>query len=157
MECDVFYEHNPPYTGPGDRCSRDEIAAGTAEQFSILGMSTTFFGTLNLFVAGWMVKKFGPRMALLAQTLVPAIRVATQIWGVEAGGQTGILIFQLTQAITVLGGPAGYILVVNIIAGEVVEPARRTSVFGKLQGCIMLGQGIGFLSRLLLTASPGFH
>jgi hypothetical protein len=37
-------------------------------------------------------------------------------------------------------------LVVNIIAGEVVEPSRRTSVFGKLQGCIMLGQGIGYLS-----------
>lgn len=36
-------------------------------------------------------------------------------------------------------------LVVNIMAGEVVEPARRTGVFGMLQGCLMLGQGIGLL------------
>lgn len=146
MECDVYYSHHPPYTGPGDRCSRDEITAGTATQFSILGMSTTFFGTMNLFVAGWMVKKWGPRRALMAQTFVPAVRVATQIWGVLAGGQRGITIFQLTQMITIVGGPAGYILIVNIIAGEVVEPARRTSVFGKLQGCIMLGNALGYLS-----------
>lgn len=146
MECDVYYSHHPPYTGPGDRCSRDEITAGTATQFSILGMSTTFFGTMNLFVAGWMVKKWGPRRALMAQTFVPAVRVATQIWGVLAGGQRGITIFQLTQMITIVGGPAGYILIVNIIAGEVVEPARRTSVFGKLQGCIMLGNALGYLT-----------
>jgi hypothetical protein len=38
-------------------------------------------------------------------------------------------------------------LVVNIIAGEVVEPERRTAVFGQLQGAIMLGQGLGFLSK----------
>lgn len=45
MECDVFYDTHPPYQGTGDRCSRNEIAAGTATQFSILGMSTTFCGT----------------------------------------------------------------------------------------------------------------
>lgn len=39
-------------------------------------------------------------------------------------------------------------LVVNIIAGEVVEPMRRTAVFGMLQGALMLGQGIGYLSKL---------
>lgn len=44
MTCDSFYETHPPYDGPGDRCSRDEIAAGTATQYSILGMSTTFCG-----------------------------------------------------------------------------------------------------------------
>lgn len=38
-------------------------------------------------------------------------------------------------------------LVVNIIAGEVTQPIRRTVLFGKLQGCIMLGQGIGYLSK----------
>ncbi|OIW26943.1 MFS general substrate transporter [Coniochaeta ligniaria NRRL 30616] len=146
MECEVFYSHNPPFVGPGDRCARNEIAAGTARQYSILGMSTTFCGTFNLFVAGWMVKRFGPRAALLVQTLVPAVRVATQILGVVAGGEAGIGIIQLTQGITVFGGPAGYILLVNVIAGEVVAPARRTSVFGKLQGCIMLGQAIGYLT-----------
>ncbi|KAH7129962.1 major facilitator superfamily domain-containing protein [Dactylonectria estremocensis] len=146
MECDAFYDTHPPYTGSGDKCSRDEITAGTATQFSILGMSTTLCGTLNLFVAGWAVKKFGPRAALMAQTFVPAIRVATQILGVVAGKRTGMMIIQCTQLITVLGGPAGYILVVNIIAGEVAEPSRRTVLFGKLQGAIMLGQGIGYLT-----------
>ncbi|KAG5657813.1 hypothetical protein KAF25_007846 [Fusarium avenaceum] len=146
MTCDSYYDTHPPYEGPGDRCSRDEIAAGTATQFSILGMSTTFCGTLNLFVTGWTSKKFGPRAALLVQIFIPAIRVVTQIIGVVAGKRDGMMIIQATQLITILGGPAGYILVVNIIAGEVVEPIRRTAVFGQLQGAIMLGQGIGYLT-----------
>ena len=196
MVCDAFYanpSHSPfsftssftshEGSGGGDRCNRNEIAAGTATNFSILGMTTSLCGTLNLFVAGWTVKRFGPRLALMVQTLVPAVRVATQILGVVAGGQAGIWIFQGTQLITVLGGPAGYMyvssplfyltpvptrfnsfrfhsirfveenwqltfpsLVINIIAGEVVEPLRRTAVFGMLQGCIMLGQGVGYLS-----------
>ncbi|KAH6603713.1 MFS permease [Trichoderma cornu-damae] len=125
---------------------RDEIAAGTAAQFSIVGMSTTLCGTLNLFVAGWTVKKIGPRAALMIQTFVPAIRVLAQILGVVAGKRTGILIIQATQLVTIIGGPAGYILITNIIAGELVEPSRRTVVFGKLQGSIMLGQSIGYLA-----------
>ncbi|KAK2611710.1 hypothetical protein N8I77_005034 [Diaporthe amygdali] len=145
MECDVYYETHPPYTGTGDRCSINEIAAGTATQFSILGMSTTFCGTLNLFVTGWSIKKWGPRRALLGQTFIPAIRVATQVIGVLAGGNAGITIIQTTQLITILGGPAGYILVVNTIAGELVEPMQRTAVFGQLQACIMLGQAISYL------------
>lgn len=44
MTCDVFYDKHPPFEGPGDRCSRDEITAGTALQFSVLGMSTTMCG-----------------------------------------------------------------------------------------------------------------
>ncbi|KYK57002.1 hypothetical protein DCS_04009 [Drechmeria coniospora] len=146
MECDIYYDSHPPYDGVGDRCSRDEITAGSARQFSLLGMSTTLCGTLNLFVAGWVVKRYGPRAALMAQTFVPAIRVAAQMLGVVAGKRTGMTMIQATQLITILGGPAGYILVVNIIAGEVVEASRRTAVFGMLQGCIMLGQGIGYLA-----------
>lgn len=145
MECDVYYETHPPYMGTGDRCALNEIAAGTATQFSILGMSTTFFGTLNLFVTGWMVKKWGPRFALVLQTFIPAIRVSAQVLGVIAGGNAGITIIQSTQLITILGGPAGYILVVNTIAGELVEPMQRTAVFGQLQGCLMLGQATGYL------------
>ncbi|KAL7809367.1 hypothetical protein V8C44DRAFT_350543 [Trichoderma aethiopicum] len=145
MVCDEFYDHHPPYEGPGQRCSRDEIAAGTAAQFSILGMSTTLCGTLNLFVAGWTVKKIGPRSALMIQTLVPAIRVLAQIFGVIAGKQTGIMIIQATQLITIIGGPAGYILITNIFVSETVEPSRRTAVFGRLQGSIMLGQSVGYL------------
>lgn len=145
MECDVYYETHPPHTGPGDRCSINEIAAGTATQFSILGMSTTFCGTVNLFVTGWSIKRWGPRFALVLQTFIPAIRVATQVIGVLAGGNAGITIIQTTQLITIFGGPAGYILVVNTIAGELVEPMQRTAVFGQLQACIMLGQAISYL------------
>ncbi|KAL7920711.1 major facilitator superfamily domain-containing protein [Trichoderma austrokoningii] len=146
MVCDEYYDRHPPFEGPGQRCSRDEIAAGTAAQFSILGMSTTLCGTLNLFLAGWTVKKIGPRAALMIQTFVPAIRVLAQILGVIAGKRTGMLIIQSTQLFTIVGGPAGYILVTNIIASELVEPYRRTVVFGKLQGSIMLGQSIGYLA-----------
>ncbi|VUC23740.1 unnamed protein product [Clonostachys rosea] len=145
MECDIYYDTHPPYEGDGDRCSVNSISAGTATQFSILGMSTTLCGTINLFVTGWMSKKYGPRAAILVQTFVPAIRVLTQIIGVVAGRREGIVIIQATQLITILGGPAGYILMANIITGELVEPTRRTAVFGQLQGTIMLGQGIGYL------------
>ncbi|KAJ3545595.1 hypothetical protein NM208_g2439 [Fusarium decemcellulare] len=145
MECEIFYQTHPPFTGVGDRCSPNEVAAATATQFSILGMTTTLCGTLNLFVAGWVVKRFGPKFSLLIQTFVPAIRAGAQILGVIAGGRAGILIFQCTQLIAIIGGPAGYVLIVNIMASDIVEPSRRTSVFGKLQGCIMLGQGVGYL------------
>ncbi|EEU38766.1 uncharacterized protein NECHADRAFT_82986 [Fusarium vanettenii 77-13-4] len=128
MECEIFYQTHPPYTGIGDKCSRDEVAAATATQFSILGMTTTLCGTLNLFVAGWLAKRLGPRAALLIQTLVPAIRASAQILGVTAGGWPGIIIFQCTQLIAIVGGPAGYVLIVNIM------------------GCIMLGQGVGYLA-----------
>ncbi|KAK3368466.1 major facilitator superfamily domain-containing protein [Podospora didyma] len=146
MECDDYYTKHPPYQGSGDRCSVDEINSGTATQFSILAMSSTFCGTLNLFLAGWTVKKVGPRLALLAQIFVPAIRVACQIVAVAAGGRAGIVIFQATQIVTIFGGPVGYILIINIIVGEVVKPARRTIVFGLLQGCFMLGSGTGLLT-----------
>ncbi|KAK3311935.1 major facilitator superfamily domain-containing protein [Apodospora peruviana] len=147
MECDDYYTRHPPFSGPvAERCNHKEIAAGTAEDFALLAMSTTFCGTLNLFVTGWVIKKVGPRLTLILQTFIPAIRVATQILGVLAGGRAGIIIFQCTQFITIIGGPVGYILVINIIVGEVVTPARRTAVFGMLQGCLMLGQGVGYLT-----------
>ncbi|KAK0634230.1 major facilitator superfamily domain-containing protein [Bombardia bombarda] len=155
MECDAYYATHPPFVGIGNRCSRDAIAGATAQQVAILGMSTTICGTFNLFVAGWMVKRFGPRFTLFLQTFVPAIRVVLQILGVIAGGQTGIAIFQATQLITMIGGPYGYILVINIMVSETVEPIRRTAVFGMLQGCFMLGQAIGYLSGGLIGDSWG--
>ncbi|KAJ6781395.1 hypothetical protein PWT90_02232 [Aphanocladium album] len=150
MTCDAFYDEHPPYTGDGDRCARNEIAAGTATQFSILGITTTLCGTINLFVAGWAVKKWGAKTAILFQTFVPAVRVLAQIVGVFAGKKTGMSIIQSTQLITVFGGPVGYILVINIIAGEVVAPVRRTAVFGMLQGCFMLGQSLGNITGGML-------
>ncbi|KAJ4150422.1 hypothetical protein LMH87_011174 [Akanthomyces muscarius] len=155
MTCDAFYDHHPPYTGDGDRCARNEIAAGTATQFSILGITTTLCGTVNLFVAGWAVKRWGAKTAILIQTFVPAIRVLAQIIGVVAGKTLGMNIIQATQLITVFGGPVGYILVINIIAGEVVTPIRRTAVFGMLQGCFMLGQSLGNITGGLLGDNFG--
>ncbi|KAK4210568.1 major facilitator superfamily domain-containing protein [Rhypophila decipiens] len=148
MECQDYYSHHPPYSGsdPSLRCVVPEITASTALDFAVLGVTTVFCGTINLFVAGWMVKKVGPRLTLMLQTFIPAIRVVTQIIAVLAGGRDGINIFQYTQLITIIGGPLGYILVINIMAGEVVAPVRRTAVFGMLQGCFMLGQATGYLS-----------
>ncbi|KAK6397853.1 hypothetical protein LTR65_005101 [Meristemomyces frigidus] len=84
-------------------------------------------------------------MALILQTGFPALRMATQIVAVALGGKKGIIIIQSTQFIGVLGGQAGYLLVLNTAVGEVAEPAKRTGVFGQLQGCVMLGTSIGYL------------
>ncbi|KAM3438334.1 hypothetical protein MY4824_003356 [Beauveria thailandica] len=157
MTCNAYYDHHPPYTGHGDRCARNEIAAGTATQFSILGITTTLCGTVNLFVAGWAVKKWGAKTAILFQTFMPAVRVLAQIIGVVAGKTLGMNIIQATQLITIFGGPSGYILVINIIAGEVVSPMRRTAVFGMLQGCFMLGQSLANFSGGLLGDTLGIR
>ncbi|OJD38656.1 major facilitator superfamily transporter [Diplodia corticola] len=64
---------------------------------------------------------------------------------VMVGGMTGIIIIQSTQLICLFGGPAGYMLVLNTFISEVVSPAQRTAVFGKLQGIIMFGTALGYL------------
>lgn len=108
MECDVFYTHNPPFEGLGDRCHRREINAGTATQVSILGMSTSFSGVFNLFICGYFIKLWGPRWAFCSQTALLGLRVSTQVLGVTIGGRTGEIIFQACQAIGIIGGPRGY-------------------------------------------------
>ncbi|KAK8059075.1 major facilitator superfamily transporter protein [Apiospora saccharicola] len=143
MECDVFYTKHPPFEGIGDRCARNEIAAGTATQFSILGMSTTLCGTLNLFFSGWLVKRYGPRLALMLQTTIPR-RPRAAADSRRAGRRRGGHHDHPDDAAgDGFRGPAGYILVVNTIAGEVVQPLQRTALFGKLQGMIMLGMSLG--------------
>ncbi|OTB02786.1 hypothetical protein M426DRAFT_322382 [Hypoxylon sp. CI-4A] len=145
MECDVFYNHNPPFQGPGDRCHRREINAGTATQVSILGMSTSFSGVFNLFICGYFIKIWGPRWAFVSQTALLGLRVSTQVLGVTIGGRNGELIFQICQAIGIIGGPRGYQLVLNTAVSELVAPKDRTAVFGRLQGSVMLGTAFGFL------------
>ncbi|KAI1421160.1 major facilitator superfamily transporter [Xylaria sp. FL1777] len=146
MECDIFYEHNPPFAGPvDDRCHRREIDAGTALQFSVLGMSTSLSGVFNLFVCGYFIKLWGPRWSFVSQTSLLGLRVSTQIIGVTFGGRTGELIFQICQGIGVIGGPRGYQLVLNTAVGETVAAKDRTSIFGRLQGSIMLGTAFGYL------------
>ncbi|KAI0427645.1 major facilitator superfamily transporter [Xylaria sp. FL1042] len=146
MECDIFYEHNPPFMGPADeRCHRREIDAGTALQFSVLGMSTSLSGVFNLFVCGYFIKLWGPRWSFVSQTSLLGLRVSTQIIGVAIGGRAGELIFQICQGIGIVGGPRGYQLVLNTAVGETVAAKDRTSTFGRLQGSIMLGTAFGYL------------
>jgi len=146
MECESFYTHNPPYDGPWeDRCRRREINAGTAQQISILGMSTSFSGVFNLFICGYFIKLWGPRWAYVSQTSLLGLRVSTQILAVTIGGRTGEIVFQACQGIGIIGGPRGYQLVLNTSVAEVVAPRDRTAVFGRLQGAIMLGTAFGFL------------
>ncbi|CAJ2502987.1 Uu.00g103810.m01.CDS01 [Anthostomella pinea] len=145
MECDVFYSHNPPFEGSGDRCHRREINAGTATQVSILSMTTSFSGIINLFICGYFIKVWGPRWAFVSQTALLGVRVSTQVLGVTVGGRSGEIIFQACQCIGMIGGPRGYQLVLNTAVSEVVAAKDRTAVFGRLQGSIMLGTAFGFL------------
>lgn len=109
MECDIFYEHHPPFPGPAeDRCQRREVDAGTALQFSVLGMSTSLSGVFNLFVCGYLIKRWGAPRAFVSQTSLLGLRVSSQIIGVTVGGRPGELIFQIGQAIGIFGGPRGY-------------------------------------------------
>jgi hypothetical protein len=52
---------------------------------------------------------------------------------VYKGGRQGILIVQVTQSITILGGGAGYMLAANNYLAELVPAEERTGAFGVLQ------------------------
>ncbi|KAI1499941.1 major facilitator superfamily transporter [Biscogniauxia marginata] len=145
MVCEEFYRHAPPWTGPGDRCARNEIDAGAAAQVAIMGSATIVCAITNLFVAGWQMRRFGPRAALAVQTFFPAVRVCVQGAALIVGARAGLVIMQLSQLVSISGGPAGYILVLNTIVAEVTEPAARTAMFGMLQGVLMLGVASGYL------------
>ncbi|KAH7028174.1 uncharacterized protein B0I36DRAFT_247438 [Microdochium trichocladiopsis] len=145
MVCEDYYSHHPPYAGSGDSCNVPAVNSGKDAQFAILGSCTVFFAISNLVFTGWQMRNLGPKKALLVQNFFPVIRVLTQSVAISIGGATGITLFQLGQAITILGGPAGYILVLNTILSELIEQAQRTSMFGKLQGYILVGNAMGFL------------
>ncbi|KAK1854107.1 major facilitator superfamily transporter [Colletotrichum chrysophilum] len=145
MECEEFYGNHDTGNLLGDRCNRSEIDAGTATQVSILGLSTMFCSVINLFYAGWQIKNWGPKVALVLQTAFPALRVGVQVVGVSVGARSGIIIVQCSQLISLIGGMSGYLLVLNTIAGEITPPSERTAMFGMLQGSVMLGISIGYL------------
>ncbi|RYP93107.1 hypothetical protein DL770_000764 [Monosporascus sp. CRB-9-2] len=144
MICEEYYRHAPPYDGEGDRCSRNEIDSGSAAQIAIMGTVSISFSITNLFVAGWQMRKMGPKMALALQIFFPVIRVCVQAASLLVGAKGGIIMMQASQAITILGGPAGYILILNTIIAEITEPAARTSMFGVLQGVTMVGVALGY-------------
>ncbi|KAI1307083.1 major facilitator superfamily domain-containing protein [Xylaria venustula] len=157
MVCEEFYKHAPPYEGTGDRCARNEIDAGAASQVAIMGCATIICGITNLFVAGWEMRKYGPKKALAIQTFFPAIRVVIQTSSLLIGARTGIIIMQLSQLTGVWGGPAGYILILNTIVAETTEPAGRTAMFGRLQGVLMLGVSLGLIVGGLLAEEFGIE
>lgn len=144
MACEEFYKHAPPFDGPGDRCRRNEIDSASAAQIAIMGSVSVAFSISNLFVAGWQMRTIGPKRALALQTFFPTIRVIVQASSLLVGAKAGIIMMQASQAITVLGGPAGYILILNTIIAEITEPAARTGMFGVLQGSIMVGVAMGY-------------
>ena len=128
-----------------DRCSVHAIESSIALSISLLGASTTVFGLANLFISGSMIKRFGAKPTLLVNVFFPAIRLFIQNVGLEVWGYPGILIIQCSQAINILGGPSGYVLVLNTFITELVEPEERTAALGRLAGCMMMGAALGFL------------
>lgn len=151
MTCDAYYETHPEPGPEQNRCSNHEIEAGTARAVALVGASTTFFGVINLFVTGWSIKRFGIKTSLAIQVFWPAVRLAVQNIGVDTGSETGILIIQLSQIITIIGGPVGYLLSLNSYITEVVDHEVRTGALGQLQGCAMFGNAIGYLAGGLLA------
>jgi MFS family permease len=146
MTCDAYYEdHEPDPNSAVDICAKREIESGTARSFALLAASTTIFGLVNLLVAGWTIKRLGVKMALIIQVFWPAVRLVGQIIGIMHGGRIGIMIVQLSQIITVVGGPNGYVLCLNALVADVVEHEARTGALGRLQGCMYFGSAIGFL------------
>lgn len=155
MTCEAYYTNHPLPPPGGDRCNNHQIEAGTATAVSLLGASTTFFGVINLFITGWTIKKLGVKSALIIQVFWPAVRLAVQNVGVQTGGGMGILIIQCSQIITIIGGPAGYLLTLNSYITEVVEHEERTGVLGQLTGCNMFGTSLGYLVGGLLGDNFG--
>lgn len=152
MTCEAYYQARHDASAPGfDRCDNHDIEAGTARAVALLGASTTLFGVLNLFVTGWAIKKLGVKSALLISVFWPAVRLAVQNVGVMTGGATGILIVQCSQVITIIGGPAGYILALNSFVTEVIEHKERTGALGKLQGCTFFGTASAYLAGGLIS------
>jgi hypothetical protein len=155
MTCEAYYITHPEPALGSDHCGNHEIEAGTARAVSLLCASTTLFGVLNLFVTRWAIKKLGIKSALLISVFCPAVRLAVQNIGVMTGGGEGILIIQSSQIITILGGPAGYLLALNSYVTEVVEPSERTGALGKLQGCSFLGTASAYLAGGLVSDAFG--
>ncbi|KAL2413083.1 hypothetical protein ABEF95_014687 [Exophiala dermatitidis] len=141
--------------GSADRCSIHAIESSTALSISLLGASTTIFGLLNLFLTGSLIKRIGVKPTLIIQVFFPALRLLVQNVGVEVWGNTGIAIIQCSQIVSIIGGPSGYLLVLNTFITEVVEHEGRTAALGRLTGSMMFGSALGFLLGGMVAESFG--
>lgn len=128
-----------------DRCSIHAIESSTALSVSLLGASTTVFGILNLFVTGNLIKRIGVKPTLMIQVFFPALRLLVQNIGLDVWGSTGIIIIQCSQIISIVGGPSGYLLVLNTFITEIVEHEGRTAALGRLTGSMLFGAALGSL------------
>lgn len=81
---------------------------------------------------------------MFQQTLWAALRNLTQIYSINKGGAVGIKIIQSTQLFNILGSGGGYQLAANGYVAILVDPERRTGMFGVLGGVIMLGNSAGY-------------
>jgi hypothetical protein len=145
MTCEAYYDKQPSPSSASDRCAVPAIEAGTARAVALLGFSTTLFGVANLLITTWGIKRFGVKPALALQAFWPAVRMVVQNIGVMVGGSNGIIIVQMSQIVTIIGGPNGYLLALNTYVTEVTEHKHRTGYLGRLQGFCMFGSAIGFL------------
>lgn len=139
----------------GDKCAIHAIDASTALSMSLLGAGTTVFGVVNLFLTGNLIKRIGLKYTLLIQLFFAAVRLFIQNVAVEVGGSAGILVFQCSQIVGILGGPSGYILVLNNYITEVVDYEARTAALGILQGNMLFGSASGFLLGGLVSDAFG--
>jgi hypothetical protein len=124
---------------------------------ALMSTITTSATIANLFVTGWLIRRFGVQAAMSQQTFWAALRNCTQLYArsstwvschaqenadpttfsVTLGGQPGINIIQTTQLFNVLGGAGGYLLVANAYISDIVDAEQRTASFGQLQGFVM--------------------
>lgn len=159
MTCDAYYKAHPSQMpelpAALDRCSIRPVESSTALSISLLGASTTVFGILNLFLTGSLIKRIGVKPTLITQIFFPAVRLVIQNIGVEVWGSTGIVIFQCSQIVSVIGGPSGYLLALNTFITEVVEYEGRTAALGRLSGSMFFGSAIGFLLGGIAAESFG--
>ena len=141
----LFSQTAPGAIDSADRCSLHAIDSATALSIALLSASTTVFGLINLFIATHLIKRIGLKPTLLIQVFFPALRLLVQNVGVEVWGSVGIVVVQCSQVVSILGGPIGYILVLNTFVTEVVEFEGRTTALGRLAGAMMAGTAVGFL------------
>ncbi|KAL8279700.1 hypothetical protein RQP46_008013 [Phenoliferia psychrophenolica] len=108
ISCDNLYADGtlPPYEGDGDRCANHEVESKTASSISVMVTLTTFSGVLNLISTGYYMRRWGVRMALVLQTLIPLTAntyVAALVLPEDRTASFGII-----QGVAMAGTALGY-------------------------------------------------
>lgn len=96
------------------------------------------------------MRNSGVRYALLHQLFWPILSRSLQITGLFIGSNTGIILFQISQAFLSFGGAGGYLLACTSFVGAVVEPGDRTASFGQMQGIAFGGTALAYVIGGLL-------